>query len=305
MTMNRWLVGGMLLVLLTGMQAFAQRGEKQKDALQGDFAAMATALNLSADQQTQITEKLKAMHDGMANWEQQHPEMKKLRAETRSEDKDTAAKAQDQLNTLMEDRSKLEASLKKAVFDVLTPEQQQTYAGLMVYKEKNYADMVKVLVLTVDQDAKLKDAAKAYAAGKSQWEQENGEKARQLQQQINEAQKTLNALQATQKTLTAPKDKLETDLHAAVMAVLTPDQQVAWKAYKLEQEVVNKFNKAKLTDEQIGKIKALCEQAVKDNPQPGAGSRGGNEIVGKLTQTVTDTILTDAQKEEMKKTGGR
>jgi len=291
-------VVGCLLLCLAGMPVCAQRENKANDGMQKQYAAMVASLNLSVEQQTTFNDKVKALQDGLAAWDQQHREqMGKLEQDLRTADKDAKPKLQEQLRPLKEERSKLEASLRKAVMDVLTSEQQQRLAGLKIYQEKEYPTMVKVLVLNVDQDAKLKDAATAYAAGQGKWEQENGEKAHQLEQQIKEAQNTLNAIRAQ-------REKLETDLNAAVKAVLTPEQQQSWKAYKLQKEIVGRLAKAKLTDEQVGKIKTMCEQTVKDNADaPPTGGRG-NEVVGKLYQSIVDQVLTDAQRTEMK-SGGR
>ena len=294
-----WKVG-LALLLLTSSRAFAAPTLAPKDALPAEYAAMVTQLSLNADQQTALREKVQAMQTGLTGWDQQHREqMNKLRTEFQQADTDTGAKMKiaEQFRLLQEERGKLDASLRKEITNVLTPEQQQTWTGLTEYHKQEFGLLVKVLGLNADQDGKLKAATKDYATGQTKWEQENGDKERQLEQQLREISVALQTLRAT-------KDKLKADETAAVTTQLTADQQIAWIAYKLHQHASQVFFQLKLTAEQQDKLKALCTQTAKDQHQPIidgniAGSEASEASV-KLIQLIQKTVLTDAQRTAMK-----
>jgi hypothetical protein len=148
-----------------------------------------------------------------------------------------------------------------------------------------YAMMASVCKLTDEQVATLKTKLKARedavaALGKT------GEKAAASE---------------------AEHQKITDKFMAEILAILTPEQRIAWEAFALSRSLAAHFRKANLTTEQETKIHALCADPAKDL----AASKGDMtelrkaraEAATKLGKTIEDTLLTADQKAAMAKKG--
>jgi len=159
--MRTWLLFlcGLLLLLVIGLPAGAQRNAKPKSALKGEFAAMVKECNLTADQQAQLEVKVKAMNAALADWDAQHKEQvdklkTDLAAAKEAKDKAKSKELGAQKKALDTERAGLMKQHRQGIKDLLTPEQQQAWAVYQLQQEviKHFAKAA----LTDDQKAKIK-----------------------------------------------------------------------------------------------------------------------------------------------------
>jgi len=139
-----------------------------------------------------------------------------------------------------------------------------------------YAAMVKVLNLTADQQAKVTEKTQALAATLKEWDTNNKEKMDKLTAELKAAKEAKDkaAIKKAGADIAAAKGEraaLEKAGRKEILAVLTPEQQQAWALYQYQDGVLKRFTWAKLTDEQVTKVKALCETALKESNALPAG----------------------------------
>ena len=193
------------------------------------------------------------------------------------------------------------AALALVVAPALAKEKEAPKVGESVGGEKpkmektkspfgQYAPMIAELKLTDEQKQRMQEVMKVCAEELAAWWQEMG--------------------------------KMQEKHEAAVVAVLTPEQQAEWKGLKVYLGIVGKFGKIELSEDQKTKIKALCADAAKEmekqaadmkEKEGGKGEKGEKswkgmgEVWQKLQADVAE-LLTPEQKaklEEMKKEGGK
>ncbi|KKL67080.1 hypothetical protein LCGC14_2138570 [marine sediment metagenome] len=94
--------------------------------------------------------------------------------------------------------------------------------------------------------------------------------------------------------LSAKGRDLDKKFVTQIMAVLTPEQKVKWDEYQFVLAVKRKFRAAKLTDEQVNKVKALYvkEAAVLAGADKKAKAAARNKLYAKVSQE----ILTEEQR---------
>lgn len=270
-----------------------------KPAAEGLVQRMTREIKLTADQQTKITGVITAYTTALDDWTRKNnAQIDKLQTDIRAADQanktEEARKLRTQLTTLLQGQSTLQEKTQHDVMNVLTAEQRTAWAGVSAYDQGDFAMIRQMVKLTPDQEAKLKAQAKAYAAAESQWETDNGEKARKLEEQIRAAQAELKALQTAQ-------EKIESDNHDAILAVLTPQQKTELTATELQQVMVSRMPQVKLTDAQATKIKALCQTAAVDFDKiPETNQNARWQAVQKLEQSIRAQVLTDAQRASLK-----
>lgn len=262
-------------------------------------AGIPAELNLTDEQKTKINDLTVAMRTALEAWSKGHKEqLEKLNTDLntaqKANNKDDIQRLQGEIKVLQDERNAIEVKYRQDVMNILTPDQQAMWAGLRVYQQGEYAQITKMLQLTPEQQNKLMEQAKVYAAAQAKWEQENGEKSRQLVKQMQEAQAALSAIRAS-------GEKLNADNHAAIQALLTPEQQTALTAAMIQQSVLGRFGKLKLTDEQLDKVKQLCLAAVTEFNQASATEgKTRYQVIEKLAQTINDQVLTDVQRADLK-----
>jgi len=175
--------------------------------------------------------------------------------------------------------------------------------------KSEYDTMAKVVTLTADQkpkfDAKVADLELAL----KNWDTTNADSEAKLKTDIKTAQTAndknqVKLLQTQQKQLMDQRKEIELKGYKDIMDLLTPDQKQAWAIYKLQEEVSKHFTKAKLTDDQIAKIKPLCEAAVKEREQlPSSEDKQRRAVVTKLFDKIKTDVLTDDQRAQLAETG--
>ena len=168
------------------------------------------------------------------------------------------------------------------------------FAGGMSY----YGDMVKVCALSDEQQAKVKEIEKSRDKATKAFYADNGEKLKASQASLTEACKTKDqetiqkAMKDYQATM-APLGEIQKYAHAQVMGVLTPEQKSTWQQNQVLNNIKAVFYRAKLTDDQLAKVKAACADLAKDKDAK------TEDIIRKLSDEVRG-MLTDEQKEAMK-----
>ncbi len=270
---------------------------KLATAPKSEFSGLTTDLNLTTEQQAQLDQKASEMQTALNDWNAKNKDqMSQLRKDMKTAtDKADAEKMQADLKALEDERTAIEAKYRKDMIAILTPDQQATWAAHKIYLKNDYAPMVKTCQLSPQQEQQIKDKVKETAAADNKWSQDNGDNVSKLEKQIKEAQAALAKVKADEA-------KIMTDGDAAVVKILTPEQQDAWAGYKLQQSTMAHFAKLTLTDDQKTKAKTLCDATAKDIKQLAAGdTKGRKDAETKLVKSITDQVLTDAQKEEMKK----
>ena len=282
----------------------AREARRNSDATSLDLASVAAELNLTADQQARITEKINAMKTALADWEKQNQDkINKARADAQAADQagdhEGARKAIEQVRPLAGERLQIETDFQSQVMDVLTPEQRAAYAGLKMLQDREFIAMLKAINPTPEQETQLKDKAKAMGAALAKWDYDNGANVRTLEKQVMDAQAALQPLRDQ-------RDKLTADQRTALLTILTPDQKVALTAARLQEQVTGGRERSQLTDEQVAKVKAICEQAVKDaGPTIETDRNAAEALRSKVAQAIRDQVLTDAQRAQLDAAGKR
>ena len=287
-----------LLVPVLGAAANAPAAGKP--ASEGLVSRMTRELNLTDDQQAKIKGSMTAFKTAFDDWAKKNGgQLDKLRTEIQAAEKagkiDTAQQLRKQASALLNEQVTLQAKYEKEISDVLTPEQRTTWAGVSAYDQGEFALVRQVVKLAPEQETKLKAQAKTYAAAGSKWEAANGEKARQLEGQIRDAQAALTGLLAA-------REKIEADNHAAVLAILTPAQLIDLTAAQLQEAMAERLGGITLADAQVTKIKALCRtSAAEINKIPDTNRNARRQVAEKLYQTISGQVLTADQRAELKK----
>jgi Spy/CpxP family protein refolding chaperone len=132
-----------------------------------------------------------------------------------------------------------------------------------------YAEMVPVCKLADDQVAKLKEKVAALRDGNTAFWKENQDKVAKLNKDLVDARtaKDDEKVASLQKELKGYLDKsrqLYVDNQAAILAVLTPPQRLAWDSYNLRKDLDVRYRRITFTEEQETKVKAFCDDAAKD-----------------------------------------
>lgn len=169
-----------------------------------------------------------------------------------------------------------------------------------------YGIMASVLQLTDEQKAKLKDALEAEKKAVEEWNTSaDGRKLADLEKAAKEARTAGNKEESKKlaeqiKPLAAARRKLQAEKQAAVLAILTAEQKIQWESFKLNRQLMGRYKKLNLTQDQEKQVKELCDAAAKE--VAGATDRKAQSAVTKRLQAdVEAKVLTDAQREELKK----
>lgn len=272
---------------------------KTKPAAEGLVQRMTREIKLTADQQTKINGLITDYNTTLDDWTKTNRDQidklqKAILAAEQAQKTEEARTLRAQLTTLLQGQTILQEKVQHDIMNVLTAEQRTAWAGVSAYDQGDFAMIRQMIKLTPDQEAKLKAQAKAYAAAESQWGTDNGEKAGKLEEQIGAAQAELKALQTAQ-------EKIESDNHDAILAVLTPQQKTELTATELQQVMVSRMPQVKITDAQATKIKSLCQTAAVDFDKiPASNQNARWQAVQKLEQSIRAQVLTDAQRASLK-----
>jgi Spy/CpxP family protein refolding chaperone len=169
-----------------------QRPEKVKSVLRGEHAEMVKELQLSAEQQTQLEQAVTANQAAMKAWYEGEngQKLRELGAQMKQAkgDKEKQAALRKEIQPLNASRAELSKQAHDRVMAVLTPEQQQRWAGCQLYR--GLARRYKKYDLTDQQASAIRTACDAAAPQIGQLKEGDrkakGEILKQLQQNVNE-----------------------------------------------------------------------------------------------------------------------
>jgi hypothetical protein len=170
-----------------------------------------------------------------------------------------------------------------------------------------YAIMAAELKLDDAQKAKLEEAVKANEAAEKAWmDGASGTKAKTVRDDLAKAkeakdQAKLKSLGEEQKALAAEQAKLKEDGKAKVMAVLTDDQKAQWAGFAVYRSTIGKYKAANLTADQDKQIRDMATKIASVKAAPPEKGKKPLQPSQVLSKDIEEKVLTDAQKEEMKK----
>lgn len=170
-----------------------------------------------------------------------------------------------------------------------------------------YAIMASELKLSAGQQAEIAAKLAAREEASAAWRKDNVAKLEATQETLKKAKESGDKEAAKKaadevKTLNEGREKIAADAAAAIRAILTPEQQQAWDGFSLYRQVLARYRKADLTEDQHKKIRDLSNAAGKEI----AAGKAKGEVREGLQKDV-EGLLTPAQKEAVKpaeKAGG-
>jgi len=162
-----------------------------------------------------------------------------------------------------------------------------------------YAQMVRELGLDEAQQAKLAEFAKAKEQAMNAFQQENGEKMKELRE-VMKGEDKAKAEQAEKdlKALMAKRGEIEKKHQDAILGILTPEQAKKWQGFQLFQLVMRRYKRLDLSEEQNAKVRELCG-AVGADFAAQADKKAKGEMLGKLNKDIAEKVLNDEQRAKM------
>jgi len=188
MKMMRWLLCGLMMMMLTAAPALAgevvitkkgkevkraRKPKKPKTLIRGHYAIMAKQLDLTDEQRAKLEELLKANKDAMGAWYKENGKeykeiSKALREARKAKNADAVKELSAKLKPLRKDRADLAKAFTGQINGILTPEQLAKWKDYQFYA-RNVGRYGRAK-LTKEQKAEARDlcnaASKALAAAK-------------------------------------------------------------------------------------------------------------------------------------------
>ena len=164
-----------------------------------------------------------------------------------------------------------------------------------------YAIMSSVLELSDEQKAQLTEKIKARAAALKAWdEDEKGQKLAELLTKAKDADKdAAKEIRKEAAALRKERVELEASHKAKIMDVLTDEQKTKWEGHLLYTQMMRQFKKVGPTEEQEGKIRALCAAKAADAQAADDDAKALRTIRTDLAAAITKDILTDEQRTKL------
>lgn len=169
--------------------------------------------------------------------------------------------------------------------------------------ESLVAQIIAECKLDEKQQADLKAKAKAVEDAQKAWDTANADKVKAAEEAVEKAKggdaDARKKAASELKDLMAQRTQACATAHNEMFAVLTKEQTALWQGCLLSQVTLKRYQRAKLTDEQIAKVKFACVAAGKviaDNPgDDKADKKARSEIQGKLSWAIETLVLTPDQ----------
>ena len=109
-------------------------------------------------------------------------------------------------------------------------------------------------------------------------------------------QKQIEALRKQNVQIADQRGKLAHTFKLKAMGLFTPPQKARWVSYKLGRMMQDEFASVGLSQEQLAKVKELCELDAQTATKPDVPA--DKELLDKVKQQVNLTILTDEQRQK-------
>jgi len=172
--------------------------------------------------------------------------------------------------------------------------------------KREVAAMATALNLTAEQQAQVKEKTKALNVSLKDWDVKNKERMDKLNADVKAAREAKDKAAVKQATanLAAAKTEraaIEQAGQKDILTILTPEQQQALPLFQFQETILKRFAKAKLTDDQVTKVKAMCATTLTAiNALPEREVKGRQKLTEELMKNIREQVLTDAQREAMK-----
>jgi Spy/CpxP family protein refolding chaperone len=115
-------------------------------------------------------------------------------------------------------------------------------------------------------------------------------------------------LQARRKELGERYWQARGEYRAAVMEVLTLDQQRAWCSHRLYDRVSGRLRRAKMTDAQVARARAICDEEAAKLVQRGTIRSDpylrvlrDAKVTDPVAERIIETVLSDEQREKLRR----
>jgi len=167
-----------------------------------------------------------------------------------------------------------------------------------------YAILVAECGLTDEQKEQVQAKIQATKEAIAQWEQEHGEKAKELQKAMKEAKEAGNKEEMKRlgqelKTLMTERRRLQQTM-TGVLEVLTPEQRTKWAGFRLYRQMMMRYKKVGLTEEQTAKVREMANAAAKELGDP-SDEKAARKAAVTLREDVEQNVLTAEQREALEK----
>ncbi len=171
-----------------------------------------------------------------------------------------------------------------------------------IMKKGEYAVMVAECGLTEAQKTKIGQTVIDANAAVADWNARNKVELDKYAADIKAARAandhdTVKRLSAEQKALLAQRTAITAQMNADIQAILTPEQQQQWGAYRLRVDVQKRYKKLNLTPAQVELLKPLCTAAQQElaalTPEQ---AKARAKVIANLNSAVEKGVLTDEQR---------
>jgi Spy/CpxP family protein refolding chaperone len=175
-----------------------------------------------------------------------------------------------------------------------------------------YAIMTAECKLTEEQQNTLKAKLAARRDAQEAWMKTNGSKLESLQEAVKKPKdpndkEAIKRASEELKALEADRLKIQATFEADLKALMTPEQQALWGAFRLYRPLMGRYKKLNLTEEQTKKVKDASAAAAKELGEVKGDDKEARKaktgVEAKLRKTVEETILTAEQREVLNRPG--
>jgi Spy/CpxP family protein refolding chaperone len=173
-----------------------------------------------------------------------------------------------------------------------------------------YAIMTAECKLTEEQQNTLKVKVAARRDAQEAWMKTNGSKLESLQEAVKRPKdpndkEAIKRASEELKALEAGRLSIQATFEADLKAMMTPEQQSLWGAFRLYRPLMGRYKKLNLTEEQTKKVKDASAAAAKELGEVKGDDKEARkakaDVEAKLRKTVEETILTAEQREVLAK----
>jgi len=168
-----------------------------------------------------------------------------------------------------------------------------------------YAILAKVCELTAEQKAQLEAKLKANRQALAQWEQQNGAKLKELQAQMKAAREAgkkdeLKRLAQQMRALVEERRRLQAQRMTDMLAVLMPEQKTKWVGFRLYRQMMMRYKRAGLTEEQTAKIREMANATAAGLTDP-SDPKAIAAAARALSERIAEEVLTADQRASITK----
>jgi Spy/CpxP family protein refolding chaperone len=170
----------------------------------------------------------------------------------------------------------------------------------------DYAEMVRELNLSDEQQGKIATKVKAKDDEIDAFDKANAEKVRALQQGLVQAHKDKDdaltkVTQDELESLAKSRRKLAVRNEADIQSVLTPEQRLSWRAFLLYRQAMAQYAALDLTERQARVLRNLAGRAVVKLEAAQGDKAATDKIYDDFFRSASERVLTDDQRAKLPK----